>query len=204
MQRSGNVFNKYKLATYSGKSFIIFQGYAGLRRDLTGTRYLANNPKVISMGIGKVGALKTIKTGGVVTILISAAFHAFDQLMDDKKTWHHFVGGMVVDLLIAAGSAAVSLMLVTAAAALTTAVVGGLAVIVIVGTVIGFFSSMFIDTKYWSNRIAEAMINMEKNLLNNTSKINNQLQEVNRQYNDDPILFLHRIFGIPYRGLSLR
>ncbi|OBT06774.1 hypothetical protein A9267_12785 [Shewanella sp. UCD-FRSSP16_17] len=156
------------------------------------------------MGIGKVGALKTIKTGGVVTILISAAFHAFDQLMDDKKTWHHFVGGMVVDLLIAAGSAAVSLMLVTAAAALTTAVVGGLAVIVIVGTVIGFFSSMFIDTKYWSNRIAEAMINMEKNLLNNTSKINNQLQEVNRQYNDDPILFLHRIFGIPYRGLSLR
>jgi hypothetical protein len=204
MKLSGNVFSTFKIATYSGKPHVIFQGYAGLRKDLTGTRYLANNPKVISMGIGKIGALSAITKGGVVTILISAAFHAFDQLMNDKKTWHHFVGGMAVDILIAAGSTAISLLLVTAAAALTTVVVSGLAVIVIVGTVIGFFSSMFIDSNYWSNKIADALLSIEKNMLTNTSNLNYQLQEVNKQYQNDPISFLHRLFGIPYKGPSFR
>ncbi|MFS1424365.1 hypothetical protein [Shewanella sp. 10N.286.48.B5] len=204
MKRSGDVFSTFKIATYSGKLHIIFQGYAGLRQDLTGTRYLANNPKVISMGVGKLGGLKTITNGGVLTIIISAVFHSFDQLMNDQKTWHHFIGGMAVDIAIAVGSMAISWALLTVAAAVTTVVVSGLVVIVVVGTVIGLFSSMFIDTKYWSNRIADALINMEKNILTTTSNLNYQLQDINKQYHDDPILFMHKLFGIPYQGSSLR
>ncbi|MBQ4890762.1 hypothetical protein J8L86_12950 [Shewanella sp. MMG014] len=202
MQRSGNVFNKYKLATYSGKSFIIFQGYAGLRRDLTGTRYLANNPKVISMGIGKVGALKTIKTGGVVTILISATFHAYDQLMSDEKTWHDFVAGMAVDIVIAAGSMTIAWGLVFTAAAFTTVVIGSLAVIVVTGTLIGIFSSMLIDNTYWSNKLVGALILLEKDLQTHTSNLNNKINKAVRQYNNDPLLFLHNLFGIPYRVIN--
>ncbi|MEZ9142746.1 MULTISPECIES: hypothetical protein [unclassified Shewanella] len=202
MQRSGNVFNKYKLATYSGKSFIIFQGYAGLRRDLTGTRYLANNPKVISMGIGKAGALSTIKAGGVVTILISAAFHAFDQLMSDEKTWHDFVGGMAVDIVIAVGSMVIAWGLVATTAAFTTVVVGSLAVIFVTGTLIGIFSSMLIDNTYWSEKLASALILLEKDLQAHTSSFNQKLDRTARQYHSDPLLFLHNLFGIPYRGIN--
>ncbi|WP_394204513.1 hypothetical protein [Shewanella waksmanii] len=200
MQRGGNVFSRYKIVNYSGKANIIFQGYAGLRKDLTGTRYLASNPKVISMGIGKLGALKSITKGGVITLLISAGFHGFDQLMNDKKTWHHFVGGMAVDTLIAAGGMVASWSAIAIAGGISTAVISGMIIVVLAGAVIGGLAYFLIDTKYWSERMAEALMKMEVRLAKDWSQAKSQIQKANRQYHDDPILFLHRLFNIPYYG----
>lgn len=202
MQRGGNILSSYKVVTYSGKANIIFQGYAGLRKDLTGTRYLASNPKVISMGIGKLGALKSITKGGVVTILISAGFHALDQMMKDEKTWHDLVGGMAVDMAIVAGSTAIAWGLVMTAAAVTTFVVGSLAVIFVVGMVIGGFSIMFIDSSYWSDKMANALGIIEKDLKKDLSQAKLEIEKANDLYKTNPLFFMHKLFGIPYRGLS--
>ena len=61
MQRGGSVFSKYLIKTYNGKPNVIFKGYSGLRTHLTGTKYLANNPKVVSFGIGKLGVSQVVK-----------------------------------------------------------------------------------------------------------------------------------------------
>ena len=37
-----------------GKSYVVLKGYPGLREKLTGTRYLASNPKVVDLAIGVV------------------------------------------------------------------------------------------------------------------------------------------------------
>ena len=52
MKRSGSIFGRYYVQISGGKQYIVFKGRAGLRQVLTGTRYLANNTKVMSMGVG--------------------------------------------------------------------------------------------------------------------------------------------------------
>ena len=52
-RRSGNLLGKYELSVRNGKKYISFKGNHKLRNILKGTRYLANNTKVISVGIGK-------------------------------------------------------------------------------------------------------------------------------------------------------
>ena len=43
----------------------IFGEKYGLRKLLTGTKYGINNPKVVTMGLGKAGAIKAAKSGGI-------------------------------------------------------------------------------------------------------------------------------------------
>ncbi len=49
------VLGRYVEKSYNGVSYIsFFKGHAGLRPIFTGARYLADNPKVVSMGIGRL------------------------------------------------------------------------------------------------------------------------------------------------------
>lgn len=108
MKHSGRVFSNYRIKRYRDAEYVFFCGYSGLRQDLKGTRYLANNPKVVSMGIGQAGIKEVVKGGFIVSISISAGFHAVDQLMDDERTWHHFVGNIAVDIVIAAAASGIA------------------------------------------------------------------------------------------------
>lgn len=52
------------IKTNGGKPHIILKGHLGLRSILTGTKYGIKNPKIISMGLGKSGAIAAAKQGG--------------------------------------------------------------------------------------------------------------------------------------------
>jgi hypothetical protein len=198
MKRGGSAFSTFKAITYSGRPYIIFQGYARLRRDLTGTRYLANNPKVVSLGIGKLGALKTITKGSILTILISGAFYSLEQMMNDTKTWHHFVGGMAVDIAIVSSSSLITWAAIGIAGTAATLTIGSMLVIVIVGVALVFVTNLFIDTEYWSDKISQSLSLAEKNLINNGDKLSAETNRLIDDYNHDPMRFLHKLFGIPY------
>lgn len=143
MKRGGNLFSKFRIQNYAGASYIILKGNPALRTHLTGTRYLANNPKVVSMGLGKAGAANAIRGGGIVTVIFSVFFHGMDQLMDDELTWHHFVGGLASDVVIAAAAAGISWGFMVGAAAFGV-VVGPLAAVLIVGTAVSIgLSNLF-------------------------------------------------------------
>jgi hypothetical protein len=79
-----------------------------LRSQLNGTRYLLNNLKVIQMGIGKMGAAHAIRGGVVIAIVFSVFFHALDQMMNDRATWHDFAAGVGFDVATAVTGAALA------------------------------------------------------------------------------------------------
>lgn len=146
MKRGGNLWSKFRIQNYAGSSYIIFKGNHRLRHHLTGTRYLANNPKVVSMGLGQTGANKAIRGGGIVTVIFSVFFHGMDQLMNDELTWHHFVGGLAADVVVAAAAAGVSWFAVGIGAAMGAAI-GPLAAVLVVGTIAGIGLSFLFSEK---------------------------------------------------------
>ena len=58
---------------YGGKPHIILKGYPGLRKILNASKYGVQNTKVVKMGLGKHGALKAAKGGGLFTIFLITA-----------------------------------------------------------------------------------------------------------------------------------
>ena len=203
MKRGGQLFSRYKIQSYRGVNYVIFEGYAGLREDLKGTRYQASNPKIVSMGIGKQGIKSVVSGGFVVSILISAGFHSVDQLLDDQRTWHDFVGGVAVDVAVAAVSSGIAWGAVGTYVGGATAMVavGPLLAIVAVGTLATFFISRTIDTESLADIMANSLETLESSIKSEVEHSRRQIDRVERAYRSDPLSFLHRLFGIPEVGL---
>ncbi|BFM09650.1 hypothetical protein [Halioxenophilus aromaticivorans] len=180
------------------------EGYAGLREDLKGTRYQANNPKIVSMGIGKQGVKSVVSGGFVVSILISAGFHSVDQLLDDQRTWHDFVGGVAVDVAVAAVSSGIAWGAVGTyvGGASAMVAVGPLLAIVAVGTLATFFISRTIDTESLADIMANSLETLEAGIRSELESTRREINRVEKEYKSDPLGFLHRLFGIPRVGLS--
>ncbi|WDE09744.1 hypothetical protein [Thalassomonas haliotis] len=204
MQRSGNMFSTYQVKTYSGKAYIIFKGYPALRSHLTGTRYLANNPKIIQLGVGKLGAMNAVKSGFILSIIVSAAFHSLDQLIDDQKTWHHFFAGFTLDITIAFGSTAIAAGIVSwtiGTAAMVT--IGPLVAVVAIGAFITYGTNTLINTNQITDEVAAFLKQAEDNFKDKIHDTRYQINKIQRQQNEDPLGFMHRLFAIPtFQGMK--
>ncbi|MBV34079.1 MAG: hypothetical protein CMP47_01200 [Rickettsiales bacterium] len=231
MKRGRNLWSKFRIQNTVGTSYIILEGNHRLRNHLTGTRFLANNPKVVSMGLGKTGANKAIRGGGIVTVIFSVFFHGMDQLMNDELTWHHFVGGLAADVVIAAAASGI----IWSGLSFTGVAVAGLAIgpllaIVVVGGLLSYglsklfsedLTSLFVDSlliteKYYKNRqglvkslhiitTAIAARNIEDGLLKFENKVNSLHYSITynvQKANSDPLGYMYKLFNIPdTRGL---
>lgn len=226
MKRGGNLFSKFRIQNYAGASYIILKGNPALRHHLTGTRYLANNPKVVSMGLGKAGAGNAIRGGGIVTVIFSIWFHGMDQLMNDELTWHYFVGGLAADVVIAAAGAGIIWTgLTLTGIAVTGLAIGPLLAVFAVGGLISYgLSNLFGEklTKYF----VETLKSMEKHLKIKVTQLNtftliskvvvapsidyalekltDDIKQLSKSTSNtislsqrDPEGFLHRLFNIP-------
>ncbi len=123
--------------SYNGKLHVVFKGYPGLRRVLTGTKYGALHPKVVGLGIGKAGVAKSVKGGTIVSVVLLTVWNIVDYVIRDEATLGQMLGGIAGDVSkalvaggvgYAAGSAAVALGMTVAAGPLVIAVVVGLGV----------------------------------------------------------------------------
>lgn len=124
----GRAYVKY----YAGKPHIILKGYPGLRKILTGTRYSVTNPKVISIGLGKAGAINAAKTGGIVTIVLLTAYRVADYVLTDKITLTQLVGTLATDLVKVGIVTGTSIGMAALAGGMSIAI-GPLAAVVIIG-----------------------------------------------------------------------
>lgn len=225
MKRGGSAISSYRIQNYAGGSYIILKGNPRLRHQLTGTRYLANNPKVVSMGLGKLGANNALRGGGIVTVVFSALFHGMEQLMNNELTWHHFVGGLAADVVIAAAATGISYIFVSAVAATASIAVGPLIAVVIIGAGVSYLLS---EAYYESLRetFIEVIKNIDQHLItiNYTGKVlvnygsytinqnikksmehmNNNIIRMTKngeqhlhQASKDPASFLYKLFSIP-------
>ena len=200
MSRNGSILSKYVIKEMGGKQYIIFKGYAGLRRLITGTRYLADNTKLASIGIGKMGALKSVKGGMVLSLFLCVGFRALEQLLNDQATWHDFVGGLAADLTkvaIAGAAGMIAACLVGGAATVGTIAVGPLFAAVAVGVVVGLALDALDDKIGFTRALIVGLREAEKNVAQDIQ----QLQKEYRWYTRDPISeanFWMRVFGGGY------
>ena len=134
-QRSGNVLGKYSKSA-DGK-YIIFKGNHKLREIIKGTRYLANNPLLMKLGIGAGASTSLIKGSMVVSLIVSPLVHTYSWIFNPKFGWKDFLKNVSADLVITflsavAGALAFGVVtLVTSTAAISLGV--GIVVSVAVG-----------------------------------------------------------------------
>ncbi|WP_282131627.1 hypothetical protein [Pseudoalteromonas aliena] len=173
--------------------------YPGIRAHLTGTRYLASNPKLFTIGVGKLEAAKAMKGGFVLTLVISVTFHATDYLLNDQKTWHDLVAGVAVDMaVVGAAIATTSTILGVASAASATIIAGTVLVPLLVVVIVGVaFSIAFSDTSDYVKVLSEELRNIENKIQSGVVKIRAGAQKINNEYKENPNEFLHEIFGVP-------
>lgn len=81
----GGFTTKAYVKSYGGKPHIILKGYPGLRRVLTGTKYGIKNPKVITMGLGKAGAIHAAKSGGIISVALLTAYRVADYFLTESR-----------------------------------------------------------------------------------------------------------------------
>lgn len=194
LKRSGNVFAKYQVQQFQGQQHIILEGYAGMRKHLTGTRYLAANPKIVSMGIGELGAVNAIKVGFVVSVVVSVSFHGLDQLMNDQRTWHHFVGGVAADMVYSVAVSVVSWALVAKYfGAASMMAIGPMLAVVFIGTALAFGVYFLDDKIQLSAKVATMLTELEADI----AAAKASTKALHAEYVSDKESFLKRLFAIP-------
>ncbi|WP_249929257.1 hypothetical protein [Pseudoalteromonas sp. S3776] len=195
MQRQGNAFGKFKIKIYNGSPAIIISSYPGIRAHLTGTRYLASNPKLFTIGMGKLEAAKSMKTGFVISLIISVTFHAIDQALNDQKTWHDLVAGIAVDMAVVGAAIATS----SAIIAMGGTLIAGIAIapLIIVVSVGFLFAWFFSDTTAYVDYVVKSLRIAEKNIIDKKIIINNQIQQLEESYKESPVDFMKNFFSIP-------
>lgn len=204
LKRGGNSFSKYRVSVYAGKSYVVIDGYAGLRQHLTASRYLAHNPKVVSMGVGKAGAISKVGGGVMVSVIFTVAFHALDQLMNDSVTWHHFVAGATIDMVSAVTAGAFAWVTVSAVVSGAAMVaIGPMVAVVLVGFGATYALGLLSEQLSLNERLAAALIEADDRLSANLHQLKTEVKKGLSYADEDPVGFMHRLFGIPYLGRGI-
>ncbi|PID44455.1 MAG: hypothetical protein CSB48_01875 [Proteobacteria bacterium] len=170
--------------TIGGRRYVILKGYPGLRKALKGTRYLANNPKIVSMAIGKVGVAKSILHGAKITVFLTVPINVLKYLIDEQSTLGSLIGTIASDLvkvgissaLAAGAAAAVGVLTKVAAGPLVAALFVGVATAILLEKIdaeFGLTTALinFIDETYQSlydktiGELARQLVRLE-NILN--------------------------------------
>lgn len=131
----GGFSNKAYIKTYGGKPHIILKGNPGLRRVLTGTKYGIKNPKVVTMGLGKAGALHAAKSGGILSVVLLSAHRIADYFLTDEATLSQLIGSLATDFVKVGIATGASIAAASAVVGLGfTIAIGPIAAVVLVGT----------------------------------------------------------------------
>lgn len=78
--------------------YIRISGHAGVRAYLNATRYLANNPRIIYMGVGTQG-MNSVSAGGVrFAIVFSATYRIVELIFRDEYELTSFFINITMDM----------------------------------------------------------------------------------------------------------
>ncbi len=168
----GGIGARAYIKNYGGKPHIILKGHPGLRTILTGTKYGIKNPKVVSMGLGKAGAITAAKQGGILTVVLLSAYRVIDYFLTDQATLSQLVGTLATDVVKVGIATAASIGAAVVMGGFTLAVGPILAVVAV-----GFGVSMLLEYADNSLGITNRVIAGLDELSESASNyINNQKQ----------------------------
>lgn len=135
------------IKSYGGQAHIILKGHAGLRKILTGTKYGIKNPKVVTMGLGKAGAIKAAKTGGILTVVLLSTYRVVDYVLTDEATLTGLVGTLATDIVKVGITTGASIAAAAFVAGVTTLAIGPILAVVVVGVGVSMLLDN-LDQKY--------------------------------------------------------
>ncbi|MCP4338472.1 MAG: hypothetical protein GY799_06180 [Desulfobulbaceae bacterium] len=193
----GAIFTQYRVSCYNGKNYLIFKGNHRARALITGTRYLAENTKLINIGVGRLGAANAVVKGVRITIVLTLAFRAIDTLLREEATWHDFIGASATDLVkvgVAGGASFAAGAWVASGAAVGAVAIGPLFAAIAVGFAVGYTLEKIDDKTGFTKAIIKSLRDADTNL-------RRDLKEVERQWNwyhrspEASIDFWMRVFG---------
>ncbi len=153
----GGVGAKVYVKNYGGKPHIILKGHPGLRRVLTGTKYGIKNPKVITMGLGKAGAVNAAKMGGIISVVLLTVYRVADYFLTDQATLTRLVGHLAVDIVKVVMTTGIAIAAAHVAVAITTIAVGPILAVIAVGVGITMGLNAFDQHYGISERVVEAL-----------------------------------------------
>lgn len=198
VKKSKTAFTQYKVIKYSGaKPNVVINNYAKSKKHLAKTSFAKKQPKTISLATGKKLANGAMRSGFLLTVVISIAFHSLDQLMNDERTWHDFVGGLAVDIVSAAVASGITYGAISLVSGSITAAIVPMLVVVIVGILLFFAVNALIDSNHLSKKIAKLLSTIERDLRAKTNNLKNKFAKVN--LNDPSSLenIVRRLSGAP-------
>lgn len=174
----GGVATKSYIKKYGGKPHIILKGNPGLRRVLTGTKYGIKNPKVVTMGLGKAGAVHAAKTGGLVSIILLSGYRITDYFLADESTLSQLIGSLATDVVkvgLATGAS------IGAASALVasgvTLAIGPIVAVVVVGVVASMALSV-VDEKFGiTDKVIDGIDEVSESAKSYVDEVKEGLQE---------------------------
>ncbi|CAK7044085.1 MAG: hypothetical protein MORG_01852 [Morganella sp. (in: enterobacteria)] len=175
--------NAKEFKAANGKTYIRISGRAGVRRIVTGTRYGANHPTMVNLGIGMQGLKDGIVKGIKFCLVFSFIYRGLEWAFKDEYHFADFLGNVTADMaktaLVAVGSA------VAGVVAMSISVVGGS--IIGVGVIVLFVGFgitaglEYIDSKYGlSEKIIQYMRDESKRTRTPQADVNKILHSLPR------------------------
>lgn len=148
--------------SYGGKMYVKITGYPSLRRILNGTRYRANHPKLLELGIGKAGVQAGIVSGARFCIWFSTCWRLVELIFRSDNDVAAFLGNITMDVAKVIVTIFVTKVAVGGVASLATAFSASLVVpiwgeIVIV-VVLGLFITSLLDVYDKNNKLSNVLI----------------------------------------------
>jgi hypothetical protein len=116
--------------------------------DESTTKYGIKNPKVITIGLGKAGAINAAKSGGILTIVLLSAYRIADYILTDQATLSQLIGTLATDVVKVGIATAASIATASAIVAVGfTAAIGPLVAVILVGVAVSMTLTV-LDEKY--------------------------------------------------------
>ena len=152
----------------NGKNYVVFKGYPGLRKVFDGTKYLTNNAKAVSYGLGR--QLGNAMRGSFVSIIFVSALNVIETIVSEDKDFIDASAQFTTDVVktIAAGiaSAAVGALASTVAAPVILAVGASIVVGIVVALALDKVDAKFAITTSLSDWLRreyeESKLQLEK------------------------------------------
>lgn len=145
--REFGVFGKVIEKNINGRRYIILKGTPGLRQQLKGTRYLAKNPKILSMAIGQKGVNQALIGGARLTVVLTVPISILKWLISERRTLSMLIGTIASDLVKLGISTALGAAASMVAGTITTLALGPLIAAIVVGVGVAVFVES-VDQKY--------------------------------------------------------
>lgn len=122
-RKIGGHGTKIRYTVMNGKEYIIISGRPGLRNILKGTRYLAQNPKIITAGIGKYGAQASAIKGFKISFVVAVGIEVVEWLASNESVMSDLFTGVGVELVKAGIASAIGFAVTAGIGALTASAV---------------------------------------------------------------------------------